>query len=377
MSPSPPGEPARAREDRRGTGFATRLLVAQGLVLVAGALTTWLVASAVGPSIFHDHLSQAGVPHTETETRHIEEAFASALLISLGVALLAAVVAALAVSWYFSRRVRRSLGEVADAAAQIAAGRYAARVAAPGLGAEFATLAETYNALAQRLESTEATRRRMLADLAHEMRNPLATVDAHLEAVEDGVRALDTETLSVLRESTRRLRRLAEDIGAVSHAEEGNLNLQPHRVDAAQLATAAAAAAVDRYAAKGVALNRDLRPAGPVTVDSERIGQVLGNLLDNALRHTPAGGTVTVACRRVDHWVQYTVADTGAGIPPEHLPHLFDRFYRADTARDRDHGGSGIGLAIAKALAEAHGGGISATSPGPGRGATFTLRLPA
>jgi two-component system, OmpR family, sensor histidine kinase BaeS len=376
VSTSSHSESADARQRRR-RGFATRLLLAQGLVLVTGALTTWLVASAVGPSIFHDHLAQAGVPHTSTETRHIEEAFSAALLISLGVALLAAVLAALAVSWYFSRRVQRSLGAVADAAGQIAAGRYSARVPAPGLGTEFATLADTYNALAQRLESTEATRRRMLADLAHEMRTPLATVDAHLEAVEDGIRVVDDETLSVLRDSTRRLRRLAEDIGAVSRAEEGNLAFQPHRIDAAQLATAAAAAAADRYADKGVTLHSDPRPAGPVPVDAERIGQVLGNLLDNALRHTPTGGTVTLTCRRVDHWVEYTVTDTGEGIAAQHLPHLFDRFYRVDTARDRDHGGSGIGLAIAKAMAEAHGGGISATSPGPGRGAVFTLRLPA
>ena len=376
MSRGAVDQPPVGARGHRG-GFATRLLLAQGLVLVAGALTTWLVASAVGPSIFHDHLAQAGVPHTTTEARHIEEAFASALLISLGVALLAAVAAALAVSWYFSRRVQRSLGQVADAAAQIAAGRYAARVSPPGLGAEFATLADTYNALAQKLAATEASRRRMLADLAHEMRTPLATVDAHLEAVEDGVRTLDSETLSVLRESTRRLRRLAEDIGAVSRAEEGHVDLQAHPVAAASLATSAAAAAADRYAAQGVTLTSDVRPAGSVTVDAERIAQVLDNLLENALRHTPRGGEVTLACRRLDHWVEYSVADTGEGIAAEHLPHLFDRFYRVDTARDRHHGGSGIGLAIVKALAEAHGGGVSATSPGPGRGATFTLRLPA
>jgi signal transduction histidine kinase len=376
VSTTASSEPDATEPDRRGSGFASRLLLAQGLVLVAGALTTWLVASAVGPSIFHDHLAQAGVPHTASETRHIEEAFAAALLISLGVALLTAVLAALAVSWYFSRRVQRSLGQVTDAAAQIAAGRYAARVAAPGLGLEFATLADTYNALAQKLESTEGTRRRMLADLAHEMRTPLATVDAHLEALEDCVRHLDTETLSVLRESTRRLRRLAEDIGAVSRAEEGNLDLQPHSVDAGSLARTAMAAAADRYAAKGVTLHSVVRPVGSLTVDSERIGQVLGNLLDNALRHTPSGGQVTLVCRRVDHWVEYSVADTGEGIAAEHLPHLFDRFYRIDAARDRDHGGSGIGLSIAKALAEAHGGGLSARSLGLGQGATFRLRLP-
>jgi signal transduction histidine kinase len=306
----------------------------------------------------------------------VEEAFASALLISIALALVAAVLAALAVSWYFSRRVRRSIGNVADAASQIADGRYDARVPDPGLGGEFAILALTYNRLAERLEATASTRRSMLADLAHEMRTPLATIDAHLEAVEDGVRTLDDETLGVIRGSTGRLRRLAEDMAAVSRAEEEGLDITLRSMDAADVAAAAAEVAKDRYAAKGVHLVVELADAGQVHVDADRMQQVLGNLLDNALRHTPAGGTVALACRRVGHWVEYRVADTGEGVASEHLPHLFDRFYRADTARDRDHGGSGIGLAIAKALVEAHGGGISVTSPGPGQGTTFTVRLP-
>jgi two-component system sensor histidine kinase BaeS len=356
--------------------FATRLVVAQGLVLVAGALTTWLVASLIGPAIFSDHLKQAGVDHTPAEGRHVEEAFASALLISISIALVTSVLAALAVSWYFSRRVQRSIGHVARAASQIAAGRYDARVPDPGLGGEFGTLAATYNRLAERLGTTESTRRSMLADLAHEIRTPLATIDAHLEAVEDGVRPLDEETLAVLRGSTRRLRRLAEDMAAVSRAEEG-LDIAVAPVDAARLAEGAAEVVRDQYVAQGVALVTDIEDAGAIRVDADRIGQVLGNLLDNALRHTPAGGTVTVACRRVGRWVEYRVADTGQGVAAEHLPHLFDRFYRADAARDRSHGGSGIGLAIARALVEAHGGDISVASDGPGRGTTFTVRLAA
>lgn len=356
--------------------FAARLLVAQALVLLAGALTTWLVASVVGPSIFSDHLELAGVEHTASETRHVEEAFASALLISISLALITSVFAALAVSWYFSRRVQRSIGNVADAASQIAAGRYGARVPDPGLGGEFATLAVTYNRLAERLEATESTRRSMLADLAHEMRTPLATIDAHLEAIEDGIRTLDDDTLAVIRRSTGRLRRLAEDMAAVSRAEEEGRDVTLKRVDAAELAAAAAESARDRFAAKGVLLRTELGDAGQIGADAERLGQVLGNLLDNALRHTPAGGTVTLACRRVDRWVEYRVHDTGDGVATEHLPHLFDRFYRADRARDRNHGGSGIGLAIAKALTEAHGGAISVASSGVGKGTTFTVRLP-
>lgn len=363
--------------DRRvRTRFAVRLLVAQALVLVAGALTTWLVASLVGPTIFTDHLRAAGDDHTVEETSHLEQAFASALLVSIALALLASVLAALAVSWYFSRRVQRSIDAVARAAAQIATGDYGARVADPGLGEEFTTLALSYNRLAEKLDTTEKTRRSMLADLAHEMRTPLATIEAHLEAVEDGIRPLDDKTLGVVRGSTGRLRRLAEDMSALSRAEEGvPVDLAP--VDASALAVAAAEAARDRFTAAGVRLDADLADAGRVRVDADRMGQVLGNLLDNALRHTSAGGTVTVTCRRVEDWVEYRVADTGDGVAAEHLPHLFDRFYRADTSRDRRRGGSGIGLAIAKALVEAHGGGISATSAGPGRGSTFTVRLPA
>lgn len=355
--------------------FAARLLVAQALVLVAGALTTWLVASVVGPGIFSDHLHQAGDEHTAEQIRHVEEAFASALVLSISLALIASVLAALAVSWYFSRRVQRSISDVAAAAAQVAAGRYGARVPDPGLGEEFASLALTYNRLAEKLEATESTRRSMLADLAHEMRTPLATIDAHLEAVEDGIRYLDDDTLGVIRGSTGRLRRLAEDMTAVSRAEEGlDVTLRP--VPAADAAAAAIEAARDRYATKGVRLLSELADAGQVCLDSDRFGQVLGNLLDNALRHTPTGGTVTLDCRRIDDWVQYRVSDTGQGVAAEHLPHLFDRFYRADSARDRGHGGSGIGLAIAKALVEAQGGGISVTSAGPESGTTFTMRFP-
>lgn len=363
-------------ERRARSGLGTRLLIGQALVVIAGALTTWVVASAVGPSIFHDHLQRAGVGHTPAETDHVEAAFASALLVSLSVALLAAVLAALGVSWYFSRRVQRSIAPVTAAASQIAAGRYAARVPDPGLGGDFTTLRRTFNALAARLAAVETTRRRILADLAHEMRTPLATIDAHLDAVEDGVRDLDHATLDVMRGSTGRLRRLAEDISAVSRAEEGDLDIRRQRVDAASLAEAAVRTARDRFADKGVRLEARVHTHDAVLADPDRIGQVLTNLLDNALRHTPPGGAVTLSCTSADPWVEYTVADTGEGIEPAHIDHVFDRFYRADTARDRDHGGSGIGLSIAKALVEAHDGAISVTSPGRGTGTSFTIRLP-
>jgi two-component system, OmpR family, sensor histidine kinase BaeS len=286
-------------------------------------------------------------------------------------------VAALVVSWYFSHRVQRSIRDVAAAAGNIAAGRHGARVPDPRLGGEFSTLAGTFNALADRLEATDTTRRRMLADLAHEMRTPLATIDAHLEAVEDGVRPMDEQTIGVIRRSTQRLGRLAEDITAVSRAEEGKLDISPVPVDASEIARAAVAVAGERFDAKNVDLQLKDEHAGPLMVDPDRIGQVLGNLLDNALRHTASEGAVIMTNRRRDRWVEFVVTDDGEGIAAEALDHVFDRFYRVDTARDRNHGGSGIGLAIAKALVEAHGGQITAVSEGPGQGAVFTVRVPA
>lgn len=364
-------------KEGRQSGFGARLLAAQALVLLAGAVTTWIVASILGPDIFRDHIDRAGVAHSSTEASHVESAFTSSLAISISIALIAATLAALAVTWYFSHRIQRSIAQVATAAAHVAAGRYDVRVNDPGLGQEFAILAATSNSLADRLKATETTRRRMLADLAHEMRTPLATVDAHLEAIEDGVRALDDGTLDVIRMSTQRLRRLAEDIAAVSHAEERTRDITREQVAASALALDAAQAANDRFVAADVALETELKTDVEISVDAERIGQVLTNLLDNALQHTPAGGTVRIACSLCGPWVEYVLTDTGDGIPSEHLGQIFNRFYRADSARSRAHGGSGIGLSIAKALVEAHGGEITASSSGHGTGAEFTVRLPA
>jgi two-component system sensor histidine kinase BaeS len=317
------------------------------------------------------------VEHTPSETAHVEEAFASAMVFSLVVALAVALAIAFAVTWFFTHRVKRSIDAVADSATRIADGDYRVRILPPGLGAEFDLLGTTINQLADRLEKVEQTRRRMLSDLAHEMRTPVATIDAHLEAIEDGVRTADADTLAVLRSSTERLARLGQDISAVSKAEEGQLPIDPRPVRVTELVRTAISAAAHDAANKGIHLLPQIESESiEVQADPERMGQVLGNLLDNAIRHSPSGSTVVVSSRRVDrHWVELSVADTGEGIAAEHLGHVFDRFYRADTARNRGQGGSGIGLTITRALVEAHGGQISVTSPGPGAGATFTIRL--
>jgi two-component system, OmpR family, sensor histidine kinase BaeS len=371
---TPVGEQTR----RRG-GLAGRLLVAQTLVLLAGALTAWTVASTVGPQLFHEHLARASIGSTTAQSLHTEEAYQSANVISLSLALLAALAAALVVSVYQSRRIGRSVANFAAAASDVAGGHYDVRVPGPGLGAEFDALALGFNQMASRLGSVERTRRRLLADLGHEMRTPVATLEAYLEALEDGVATLDAATAELLRAQTRRLSRLSDDISTVSRAEEGQVGLDMRPVQPRSVVTAAADAAAEAYQTKVVHLDTNIATGLPeLSLDAERMGQVLGNLLDNALRHTPTGGTVTISATtsRRSGGVALSVADTGEGIPAEHLPHVFERFYRVDTARDRTHGGSGIGLSIAKSFVEAHGGQLTVTSPGTGHGSTFRIILP-
>lgn len=366
--------PGRGRWARRGLGV--RLLLAHGLVVVASLGTAVAVASFVGPPLFHQHMLEAGHTATSPELVHIEQAFIDASALSLGIALVIALLFAFAVTWYVSRRLERPLSAMTEAAGALAGGSYGARVQPTGAGPELDTLATSFNLMAERLERVEDTRRRLLSDLAHEMRTPLATLQVYVEGLEEGVASWDDETSRVVSAQVQRLTRLAEDLDDVSRAEEGRIALELERCPVAELLHSARDLANVAYAAKGVRLVVEpVDGLGDVSVDRQRIGQVLGNLLSNALRHTPAGGIVTVSARSDAGRVVIEVADTGDGLTADQLPHVFERFYRGDTARDRDHGGSGIGLTISKALVEAHGGRIAAQSAGPGRGSTFTVVL--
>lgn len=357
--------------------FGTRLLAALSVVVVGCAVSAGLVAAALAPEIFHDHLGQAGIGRDSSEAAHVEKAFTVATVLAWGLAVAIAVLLALLVSWYLTRRVGRSVAAMTATTAEIAAGHYDTRIGSPGLGSEFDQLAESVNELARRLDATESTRRRMLADLGHEMRTPIATLDSYLEAVEDGMRDFDDQTRLVLRSATRRLERLAADIADVSHAVEPGTRLTRVPTTTGALIASAISAARERYEDKGVRLGAGITDSVAVVVDTDRMGQVLGNLLDNALRHTPEGGSVTVTGVRAEaHTARIVVSDSGDGIAPDHLDHLFDRFYRVDSAR-RVHGGSGIGLTITRSLVEAHDGRIRVHSDGSGRGADFTIDLPA
>jgi len=357
--------------------LTTRLLISQIAVSVAMALTMIIVAAIAGPSLFEAHMHQAGQANPGV-LAHSEEAFRTAGFISLAIGLLIATTGTIVVSVLISRRLRRSLTELGDAAARISEGDYALRVA-EGDSRELATLANSFNTMAGRLATVEGTRRRLLTDLAHEIRTPLASMEICVESLEDGAIEPGPEAWQILASQIDRIARLADDIGQVSAAEEGRLNLVTSSIDPNELAATAVLAAKDGFERKHVRL--ELHPSADgeavaVTADAARIGQVLGNLLSNALRHTPAGGGVTLTVTHDDGAILLDVTDDGEGIAPQHVPHIFERFYRADSARDRDHGGTGVGLAISQAIAKSHGGMLTATSRGPGMGTTVTLRLP-
>ncbi|MDZ4269451.1 MAG: ATP-binding protein [Mycobacterium sp.] len=358
-------------------GIGLRLLAAQAIVLAAGAATTSAVAAVVGPPLFREHLQEAGAPMHSLEAMHAEEAYGYATVISIGGALAVSALAALAVSWYLSRRLQRSITEVASAATAVSDGRYDIRVSPPHLGDDFDALAGAFNRMASRLQSVEATRRRLFSDLAHEIRTPVTVLEAYIEALEDGVRTLTPETAAMLRDQTGRLVRFADDVAALAQAEESSASMAYSAIDVDHLIRRCAAAAQERYASKGVTLRAEVTADLPsVWGDEQRLAQVLANLLDNALRHTSPGGRVELSAVADRHRLTVQVSDTGEGIAAEHLPHVFERFYRADAARDREHGGAGIGLAIAKALVDAHDGTITVHSPGPGSGTVFTITLP-
>lgn len=360
---------------RRSLG--AKLLVAQLLVVIAGGVTLLLVALTTGPRLFDRHLQGRVGDLPAALLDHVHMAFGEAVGTALLVAVAAATLTAVIVSAFITRRLVAPIRRLADGAKDIAAGRYETRVDVAGED-ELASLATAFNHMARRLADTERTRTRLVADVAHELRTPLATLDGYLEGLGDGVIPAETATWRTMRDQTRRMARLADDLALVSRAEEGRLDLRPRAAAPGDIVRTAARAAGPRAEAAGVALGVTAGPDVPtVLVDPDRIQQVLANLLDNALRHTPPGGRVELAATTGQDEVHLIVADTGDGIPAEELERIFTRFHRTDTARTHDDRGSGIGLTVARAIVAAHHGTLVARSEGPGRGSTFEITLPA
>lgn len=286
---------------------------------------------------------------------------------------------ALALGLFLSRWLTAPLRRLSQAAAAIAAGDLSQQVTVNG-AAEIVELGQAFNRMASSLREAETLRRNLMADVAHELRTPLTVIQGNLQAMLDGVYPLDQAQIATLYDETRLLTRLVEDLRELALAEAGQLRLERKPVDLVALARAAINSFAPAAEASHITLELMLPPALDgvslhVTGDPDRLAQVVRNLLSNALQHTPSGGRVSVRLEPAEKQVRLIVSDTGSGIAPEDLPHIFDRFYRGDKSRSRRGGGAGLGLAIARQLVLAHGGTITVHSQ-PGQGATFTVTLP-
>ncbi len=274
-----------------------------------------------------------------------------ALLLVVTVAILAGVV--------LSRLLLAPLNDLATGAAAIARRELATRVPVRG-SVETRAVAQSFNHMASELEQAEGLRQQLLADVAHELRNPLHVLRGNLQAIFDGVYPLNQAEVSRLLDQTDQLTRLVNDLHELALAEARQLPLDRQPLNLGLLVKDTAADFQALAAAEGVALRVELLGVPPtVEVDAARIRQMLQNLVVNALRHTPRGGNVLVSVGRAGDTAEVIVRDSGQGIAPEHLPQVFDRFFRTDGARDREHGGAGLGLAIVKAIVEAHGGNVA------------------
>lgn len=359
----------------------TRLLLSFLLVIMVGAATLWITASATAPRFFEGHLRQMGagpglgmgrmMAGVEMDLeRSFQASLSQALLLAIGAAAAAAFVAGTLVS----DRIVAPLRRLQTASHRVGQGEYETTLPAAGLP-ELDDLVMDFNQMAAALADARRQRDQLIGSVAHELRTPLAGLRGYLEGLEDGVFPADPPTLRAMKRQLDRLTRLAEDLRAVSTSGRPELQFAP--TSPSTLVERATAAFRPAFTSKGVRLDPNCPGGLPVVIaDATRVEQVLSNLLENALRHTPAGGRVSLSVTAEESGLRFTVEDTGEGIRPDDLPHIFERFYRADRSRHRaGDTGSGVGLSIARELVELHGGRIWAESE-PGRGARVHFTLP-
>ncbi len=287
---------------------------------------------------------------------------------------LAALAGAAVAGWFFARRIGRPVSCTAEAARQISAGNYAVRVGAAGPAWELAELSAAVDQMAAILEQQERLRRRLTTDVAHELRTPLATVSAHLEAMEEGVWEPTPERLGGCREEIVRLTGLVSDLQRLSQTEAESLRLEKEPVALAALARSVCGGFAAQLREAGLACRVEGQ-AATVQADPGRLRQVMTNLVSNAVKYSEPGGEVVVRVGETADTAFFSVTDTGIGIPPEDQTWIFERFYRTDASRSRKTGGTGVGLTISRAIVRAHGGEIAVRSE-PGRGSCFTVTLP-
>ncbi len=296
------------------------------------------------------------------------ESVRNASFVGMAIGVAAAGILGAMLAWQLSSPLRRLI----RATERIAAGDLAYRVRVRARD-ELGKLAQAFNRMAEALERSERARRNLLADIAHELRTPLTVIQGNLEAMLDGIFPLTPEALAPVYEETLQLGKLVEDLRELTLAEAGTLPLEREVFDLAELVERVCDAVRPVAAEEGVELEVRIQRGLPVEADPGRIRQVLGNILANAIRYAPSGSTVAVSVGPAGGEAMVSVRDRGPGIPPEDLPHIFERFYKVDRSRNEE--GSGLGLAIAKAIVEAHGGRIWAEST-PGEGTTIRFTLP-
>jgi two-component system, OmpR family, sensor histidine kinase BaeS len=317
------------------------------------------------PAPAPDSAAQAYDEAVNGQLLELRDANLQAALIALGVALLS--------GGFLAYRFTRPIIELTDVARRYAQGERGLRAPSRGRD-EVAELAEVFNRTVDQLQEEQDFKQRFMTDIAHELRTPLTVLKSELEAIQDGLMEADADTVAQLVNQVDLLTRLVQDLRLLTLAEAGELTLRRVPTDLAELANAAVSAFASQADAKGVELRCDAERI-LLEADRERLKQVLFNLVDNALRHAPAGGWVKLELKREAGAAILAVSDNGPGIPAEQLPRLFERFFRGDAARSRETGGSGLGLAIAKAIVVLHGGSIRALNLLDG-GARFEVRLP-
>lgn len=305
-----------------------------------------------------------------------ERAFLQRTSLALALAGAGAVVVALLVGIWLARTLTRPLQALTQAAHRMAGGEMEQEVAVKSAD-EIGELAAAFNRMSRELARALKTRRRMTADIAHELRTPLTVIAGYVESMRDGALAPTPERLSVIYTEIERLQQLVGDLRTLTQADSGELKLNRQALAPGELLQQASLTFEHQAMQKGVTLALEVSGGlPPVEADEARMAQVLGNLIGNALRYTPAGGRIVLGAARSGDRVSVSVQDTGQGIAAEDLPFVFDRFYRADKSRADDNGESGLGLAIARAIVEAHGGTMEARSA-VGEGTTFVIHLPA
>jgi histidine kinase len=368
--------------------LGAKLLLSYLAIIVVGVVVLIIASQFVLPTTFNRHMAGMGMmngmmggqgqglggPDAMSQL-YID--FRASFNEALMYAALAAMVAAVALSLYLSRSVIAPVHAMSLASQRIADGRYDERVQVRGED-ELAQLAVRFNQMAGKLDQVESMRRRLIGDVSHELRTPLTAIKGSMEGLMDGVLPATQETFQQIHTEADRLNRLVDDLQELSRVEARAYELEIRPLDVFSLVRTVTKRLASQAEFKHVLLDTELAPDIPrVLADEDRAVQVLTNLVGNALQYTPENGKVTIFAKRIDHEVQISVRDTGTGIPPEHLQHIFDRFYRVDKSRSRRAGGgSGIGLTISRALVEAHGGRIWAESAGEGLGSTFRFTLP-